>query len=109
MPFYAKIKLLNSYMAHRPAGLLVTGFDRSEASRRLIAASGLPFHVRDYQRESADVFYAGGDVRGGSGVIVLLREPTPAEVAEFTALAAADGLAPAARVLFNTSEFLFID
>ena len=35
------------------------------------AASGLPFHVRDYQREAADVFYAGGDVRGGSGVIVL--------------------------------------
>ncbi len=38
---------------------------------RTIAASGLPFNVRDYQRESADVFYAGGDVRGGSGVIVL--------------------------------------
>jgi DNA excision repair protein ERCC-3 len=38
---------------------------------REIAASGLPFTVRDYQRESADVFYAGGDVRGGSGVIVL--------------------------------------
>jgi len=38
---------------------------------RSIASSGLPFHVRDYQRESADVFYAGGDVRGGSGVIVL--------------------------------------
>jgi LacI family gluconate utilization system Gnt-I transcriptional repressor len=34
--------LLNSYMAHRPAGLLVTGFDRTEASRRLIAASGVP-------------------------------------------------------------------
>ena len=33
--------------------------------------SGLPFTVRDYQREAADVFYAGGDVRGGSGVIVL--------------------------------------
>ncbi len=33
--------------------------------------SGLPFVVRDYQREAADVFYAGGDVRGGSGVIVL--------------------------------------
>jgi DNA excision repair protein ERCC-3 len=27
--------------------------------------------VRDYQREAADIFYAGGDVRGGSGVIVL--------------------------------------
>jgi DNA excision repair protein ERCC-3 len=38
---------------------------------RTVAASGLPFTVRDYQRESADVFYAGGDVRGGSGVIVL--------------------------------------
>jgi DNA excision repair protein ERCC-3 len=38
---------------------------------RDIARSGLPFHVRDYQREAADTFYAGGDVRGGSGVIVL--------------------------------------
>jgi DNA excision repair protein ERCC-3 len=38
---------------------------------RALARSGLPFQVRDYQREAADVFYAGGDVRGGSGVIVL--------------------------------------
>ncbi|MBP3959551.1 helicase-associated domain-containing protein [Gemmata sp. G18] len=38
---------------------------------RETAASGAPFHVRDYQREAADVFHAGGDVRGGSGVIVL--------------------------------------
>jgi DNA excision repair protein ERCC-3 len=38
---------------------------------RDVATTGLPFHVRDYQREAADVFYAGGDVRGGSGVIVL--------------------------------------
>jgi DNA excision repair protein ERCC-3 len=38
---------------------------------RTLARSGLPFTVRDYQREAADVFYAGGDVRGGSGVIVL--------------------------------------
>lgn len=30
-----------------------------------------PFYIRDYQREAADVFHAGGDVRGGSGVIVL--------------------------------------
>jgi DNA excision repair protein ERCC-3 len=35
------------------------------------AGSGIPFEVRDYQREAADIFYAGGDVRGGSGVIVL--------------------------------------
>ncbi len=40
--------LLSSYMAHRPAGLVVTGFDRTEASRRLIAASGVPcVHVME--------------------------------------------------------------
>src|SRR5262245_22906978 len=38
---------------------------------RKTARSGLPFVVRDYQREAVDVFHAGGDVRGGSGVIVL--------------------------------------
>jgi DNA excision repair protein ERCC-3 len=38
---------------------------------RVVARSGLPFHVRDYQRDAADVFYAGGDARGGSGVVVL--------------------------------------
>ncbi|RUL83794.1 DNA repair helicase XPB [Tautonia sociabilis] len=35
------------------------------------AASGRPFHVRDYQRQAVDAFYAGGDARGGSGVVVL--------------------------------------
>jgi DNA excision repair protein ERCC-3 len=38
---------------------------------RTLTREGLPFHVRDYQREAVDTFYAGGDVRGGSGVIVL--------------------------------------
>jgi DNA excision repair protein ERCC-3 len=38
---------------------------------RPVARTGLPFTVRDYQRQAADVFYAGGDVKGGSGVIVL--------------------------------------
>jgi DNA excision repair protein ERCC-3 len=38
---------------------------------RETAASGQQFTVRDYQREAASVFHAGGDVRGGSGVIVL--------------------------------------
>lgn len=33
--------------------------------------SGPRFIVRDYQREAAEIFYAGGGVRGGSGVIVL--------------------------------------
>jgi DNA excision repair protein ERCC-3 len=38
---------------------------------REVARSGLPFVVRDYQRDAAEIFYAGGDARGGSGVIVL--------------------------------------
>lgn len=38
---------------------------------RSTTASGLPFVVRDYQREAAEVFHAGGGERGGSGVIVL--------------------------------------
>ena len=38
---------------------------------REIASSGEPFTVRDYQRDAADVFHAGGNARGGSGVIVL--------------------------------------
>lgn len=34
--------LLASYLAHRPAGLLVTGFDRTARCRDLIARSGVP-------------------------------------------------------------------
>lgn len=35
-------QLLRGYMAHRPAGLLLTGFDRSEGSRQLIDAAHVP-------------------------------------------------------------------
>ncbi len=38
---------------------------------REITRAGFPFHVRDYQTMAVDAFHAGGDVRGGSGVIVL--------------------------------------
>ena len=38
---------------------------------RTVARSRLPFDIRDYQKNAVDVFLAGGDVRGGSGVIVL--------------------------------------
>jgi DNA excision repair protein ERCC-3 len=38
---------------------------------RETSQSGQPFRIRDYQRDAADVFHAGGNVRGGSGVIVL--------------------------------------
>lgn len=33
--------------------------------------SGIPFQFRDYQKESADIFHAGGGPDGGSGAIVL--------------------------------------
>lgn len=35
-------QLLREQLQHRPAGLLVTGLDRSEATRALIAGSGVP-------------------------------------------------------------------
>jgi DNA excision repair protein ERCC-3 len=38
---------------------------------RTLTRNGAPFRVRDYQQEASEIFYAGGDVRGGSGVIVL--------------------------------------
>jgi len=38
---------------------------------RDITLSGIPFTVRAYQRESVDVFHAGGARQGGSGCIVL--------------------------------------
>jgi DNA excision repair protein ERCC-3 len=38
---------------------------------RDVATSGLPFRVRDYQQGAVAAFHAGGDARGGSGVIVL--------------------------------------
>lgn len=40
-------------------------------SLRTIGRNGIAFDVRDYQRLAVDAFHAGGDVRGGSGVIVL--------------------------------------
>jgi LacI family transcriptional regulator, gluconate utilization system Gnt-I transcriptional repressor len=35
-------RLLQSYLAHRPAGVMVTGFDRTEAARRALTQSGVP-------------------------------------------------------------------
>ncbi len=42
-----------------------------EVALRSTARSGASFQVRDYQRLAVDAFHAGGDVRGGSGVVVL--------------------------------------
>ena len=45
-------QLLRGQLLHRPAGMLVTGLDRSEATRALIAASGVPcVHLMEMSRE----------------------------------------------------------
>jgi LacI family gluconate utilization system Gnt-I transcriptional repressor len=59
-------QLVRSYMAHRPAGLLVTGFDRSEASRRLIAASGVPC-VHLMETTAAEGVYCVGFSQADAG------------------------------------------
>jgi len=38
---------------------------------RHLTAQGLPFDLRAYQTDAADVYWAGGSAAGGSGVIVL--------------------------------------
>lgn len=45
--------------------------DPLEISLRDHMISGPPFHLRYYQKDSANSFWAGGSERGGSGVIVL--------------------------------------
>lgn len=42
-----------------------------EVNLRETTASGREFQVRDYQLGAVDAFHAGGDVKGGSGVVVL--------------------------------------
>jgi DNA excision repair protein ERCC-3 len=42
-----------------------------EIRLREATAGGKPFGLRQYQAEAADIFHAGGGVRGGSGVVVL--------------------------------------
>jgi len=47
-------ELLTSYLAHRPAGLLVTGFDRTPRCRELIARSGVPcVHLMETSQDPA--------------------------------------------------------
>ncbi len=47
-------ELLRSYLAQRPAGLLLTGFDRTEGARALIAASAVPVvHLMETSNDPA--------------------------------------------------------
>jgi DNA excision repair protein ERCC-3 len=48
----------------------VTG-DQLDLTLRVTTLTGFPFHLRHYQQEATEIFYAGGSLSGGSGVIVL--------------------------------------
>lgn len=48
-----------------------TDGDHLEVEFRDATLRGRPFSVREYQRESIELFYAGGASHGGSGVLVL--------------------------------------
>jgi len=62
-------RLLDSFMAHRPAGLLVTGFDRSEMARRLIERSGVPVVYMMEMTTAPDVYCVGfSQEQGGQAV-----------------------------------------
>jgi LacI family transcriptional regulator, gluconate utilization system Gnt-I transcriptional repressor len=62
-------QLLRSYMAHRPAGLLVTGFERTETSRRLIEASGVPC-VHLMETSQAPGVYSVGFSQADAGAAI---------------------------------------
>nr|WP_296022413.1 LacI family DNA-binding transcriptional regulator [uncultured Acidovorax sp.] len=62
-------QLLRTYLAHRPAGLLVTGFDRTEAARQMIAASGVPC-VHLMELTSAPGVYCVGFSQQDAGYVM---------------------------------------
>jgi DNA excision repair protein ERCC-3 len=49
----------------------ITGASLEVKLRDAMVCNGKPFAPRDYQNEAANVFYASGGIKGGSGVIVL--------------------------------------
>ncbi len=52
----------------------IAGYDEGKEFRfelRKTTLSGKKFTIRDYQKDAIDVFYQGGSVKGGSGVVVL--------------------------------------
>jgi LacI family gluconate utilization system Gnt-I transcriptional repressor len=58
--------LLRSYLLHRPAGLIVTGFDRTPAARQLIEASAVPC-VHVMETVAADGVYSVGFSQAEAG------------------------------------------
>ncbi|MEP7365077.1 MAG: PSD1 and planctomycete cytochrome C domain-containing protein [Acidobacteriota bacterium] len=67
-----------------------------------------PFVLRMAQHFAARVDSEQLSVSGAIS-LALGRDPTPREIAEYTAYANKNGMANLCRVLFNTNEFLFVD
>lgn len=52
-------KLIRNYLAYQPRGILLTGFDRTEASRRMLAASQVPcVHMMELASEGPCVGFS---------------------------------------------------
>jgi len=60
-------KLIRNYLAYQPRGLLLTGFDRTDAARQLLAASGVP-RVHMMELDPAGVTPSVGFSQHAAGV-----------------------------------------
>ncbi|MCC3425824.1 MAG: DEAD/DEAH box helicase [Microcoleus sp. PH2017_01_SCD_O_A] len=65
-----QVLLAVGYPAEDLAGY-IEGAELAIALRDRTLGGDLPFNLRAYQKEAVEAFYQGGEVRGGSGTIVL--------------------------------------
>lgn len=68
---HLKMALTNASFPVQDLAGYTDGDDLSIQMRDTLADTGEPFVLRKYQQEAAQVFYASGSAKGGSGVIVL--------------------------------------
>lgn len=67
--------LLRTYLMNRPAGLLVTGFDRTDASRALIQGSGVPcVHLMENRPDTGLYSVGFSQEAAGHAMTLALRE-----------------------------------
>ncbi|MBN1428394.1 MAG: DEAD/DEAH box helicase [Anaerolineae bacterium] len=81
-PGPSQLSINPAYRGHLKQALVQIGYPAEDLAGYVIGddlpielcattAEGRPFWLRDYQCQAAEVFYAGGSARGGSGTIVL--------------------------------------
>jgi hypothetical protein len=94
------------------AALLTPSRGFSASPLQALTLYNNPFVLRAAARLAARVETMADTTEGrvrAAFRLVLLREPGPAELSEFRALAESRSLAAVGRVLFNSNEFLFVD